>query len=1012
MPLLRRLGPSPRLPRRWQAFGAATLLAFAWMFALAPRTVLAQAALAPSLSAQLAQVPAEAQVAVYAVLEQQASGHKVRAGLRDAGLTRAQRGTAVLAHLKRENVAEQRALVSALGALAGVSNVRAHWLVNVVAFSGTPEAIATIASRADVRAVNLDVPWIAESTAATTVAAMVPDAAEAGLVAINAPAMWARGYTGFGGVALTADTGVDPFHPAIGHKFAAHDGRSTPWFASEAFPNATDCGDHGTHVNGTIMGLDRLTNDTIGVAPGAHWLGGAILCGTGTGDNLSIFEWALDPDGDASTVDDRPFVINNSWYDPSVEEVECTGGNPYPQLLDNLQDAGIAVIFSAGNSGPEPRTITPPHSYNANLTNAFTVGALDGNRAALPIAEFSSRGPATCSPLGESVTAIDIKPEVSAPGVDVRSCLPGGGYGLKSGTSMAAPHTAGAVLLLHEAFPSLDGDAVVEALYYSARDLGAAGEDNSYGRGIIDVDAAYEYLVAAGHEPVPAQRPALAVDLVATSGELRQCAGPLELSFTFVNSGTVPVTAVSYELSGLEDQPIAGSSDVDVAPGERLEVPISFETAAEGRRFVTLRVTSINGRAADPRLDLGAAWDLRRSESSPPALVTDAEEGELCLGSPVTLRLDGEPTDEAFAFFTPEPGYFLVPASAENDFTYPALTETVTLYGLNEYRRAGGPALTEDLGELAFAPADNAVLKFRALRDGVFREFSVVSEVDARITVEVVDDYTEEVVGQYNRRAEQGLNRIPFYALLQAGRPYSVYVTRDRGLGYNPSVPATSGELAGFVDILGVESEDVNLREGSFFLFDWKIGYYDGCAPTAVTLTPDTTRVASARDLVASTETPAVGVEFEVTDATVPAGRRYAWTLNGEALAGEERVVGVTAASTGEQMIRAQLVDGDGCATGGEIEVSPEAAPSSTREALAVGEFRLWPNPTADFFRIDGDAAEIEAIDILDAGGRTVAHYSGGSGQYPVGDLPAGNYIVRLIGYGGASKGFSLEVQR
>src|SRR5690606_18118712 len=83
-----------------------------------------------------------------------------------------------------------------------------------------------------------------------------------------------------------------------------------------------------------------------------------------------------------------------------------------------------------------------------------------------------------------------IKPEVSAPGTNVRSAYPGGGYANLTGTSMASPHVAGAIALLKQFAPTLTGKQIKLALYNTAIDLGTPGEDNTYGTGLIDVYAA------------------------------------------------------------------------------------------------------------------------------------------------------------------------------------------------------------------------------------------------------------------------------------------------------------------------------------------------------------------------------------------------------------------------------------------------------------------------------------------------------------------------------------------
>ena len=214
-----------------------------------------------------------------------------------------------------------------------------------------------------------------------------------------------------------------------------------------------------------------------------------------------------------------PDAINNSWFDPGVNG-ECNSA--YVNILNAAEAVGIAIVFSAGNDGPNASTITSPKNINTDLVNSFAVGAVNGNSNTFTIAGFSSRGPSICG--GEE--SLLIKPEVSAPGQNVRSCELDGSYGLKSGTSMAAPHVAGAIVLLKEAFPTLTGTEIKLALYFTCRDLGTVGEDNTYGMGIIDVLAAFNYLVDQGNEPVEpgVENDIMFVDVVA---EERNCDGLL-----------------------------------------------------------------------------------------------------------------------------------------------------------------------------------------------------------------------------------------------------------------------------------------------------------------------------------------------------------------------------------------------------------------------------------------------------------------------------------------------------
>ncbi|RMD69857.1 MAG: hypothetical protein D6818_09860, partial [Bacteroidetes bacterium] len=432
--------------------------------------------IAPRLEQLLLQEPEQPR-SVYIWLADEYDIAALAQRLEREGADLQRRAREVIGNLRTHARKTQAPLLEWLRARTGVdtSTIRPFWVANLVFATMTPDAIRAAAARPDVRLVDLNAPLVVESVTRTEApevveAPVAPGAAEPGLVVIHAPEMWAMGYTGYGRVAFTNDTGVHPDEPAIRNQFR---GLTAPpewsWFSYEGDEHQPyDCGDHGTHVTGTILGLDRLEDDTIGVAFNAQWVGAAILCGIGTADNVAAFQWALDPDGNPDTFEDMPDVINNSWYDPSIDD-PCD--NIYVPILTALEAAGIAVVFSAGNEGPEAGTITNPHNINVNVVNAFTVGALNGNVASLPIANFSSRGPSACPGTG----SIRIKPEVSAPGVQVRSCV-GGGYDYYSGTSMASPHVAGAILLLKEAFPYLTGYDLKMALYQSATDLGAPGE--------------------------------------------------------------------------------------------------------------------------------------------------------------------------------------------------------------------------------------------------------------------------------------------------------------------------------------------------------------------------------------------------------------------------------------------------------------------------------------------------------------------------------------------------------
>lgn len=275
-----------------------------------------------------------------------------------------------------------------------------------------------------------------------------PTAPDWNLTLIGADRVWKElGVRGAGIVVGQSDTGVDSTHPEIAAQYRGHDGTNDynwldPWNHSTA---PQDVGGHGTHTMGSILGKN------VGVAPDAQWIG-CVNLARNLGDPplyLSCLQFDFAPyplNGDALR-DGAPargaMVLNNSWGCPDVEGCDPNALLP---AVNALRDAGVFVVASAGNDGPACSSVADPISL---YDNVFSVGAVDRNKQ---LAGFSSRGPVTSDGSGR------VKPDISAPGVNVLSSLPGGTYGTESGTSMAGPHIVGVVALLWSANPKLIGD--------------------------------------------------------------------------------------------------------------------------------------------------------------------------------------------------------------------------------------------------------------------------------------------------------------------------------------------------------------------------------------------------------------------------------------------------------------------------------------------------------------------------------------------------------------------------
>ncbi|MEZ4386729.1 MAG: S8 family serine peptidase [Candidatus Krumholzibacteriia bacterium] len=458
--------------------------------------------LAPALQQQLNRAVDGDLISVIVHLQEQAPVAAISSDLSSRKATRKQRHEEVVRALKDAAEAQTPLLASleasrAVGEVAGFTR---YWIANVVVVQATAAAIAEIADRDDVAYVepNFTVSLI-EPVA--DYPAREPSGeldtrgigTAPGIEAVRAREVWEQlGVNGAGALIGSLDTGADGNHPAIGARWR---GLTEPvsecWLdvigSGASFP--TDNNSHGTHTIGTMCGL--APDDTIGVAPGARWIScNAIDQGASGGfdnDIIEAFQWFADPDLDPQTVDDVPDVVQNSW---GVNE-GFTGYNDCDSrwwaVIDNCEAAGVVVTWSAGNEGPSAGTLRSPADRAASFYNCFSVGSTL-NSAPYTISSFSSRGPSTC--IGVFDPAYLTKPEISAPGSDIYSSVPGGGYGYKSGTSMAGPHVAGVVALMRAANPDLEVNLVKQILMDTAVDLGATGEDNTYGWGFVDAFAA------------------------------------------------------------------------------------------------------------------------------------------------------------------------------------------------------------------------------------------------------------------------------------------------------------------------------------------------------------------------------------------------------------------------------------------------------------------------------------------------------------------------------------------
>ncbi len=362
----------------------------------------------------------------------------------------------------------------------GGMRVRELWAINGIAVKVRADAIRELAAKPGIEKISLDT--ILQAPVVSLGTAALP---EWNLGAVQAPDLWALGYTGTGVVVASMDTGVDSSHPDLINKWR---GGNNSWFDPHG-EHATpyDMNGHGTQTMGIMVG-GSIGGTAIGVAPDAQWAAVKLFSDAGQATYSDIhlaFQWLLDPDGDPNTPD-APDVVNASWGF-ATSAGQCI--TEFNLDIEHLKAAAIAVVFAGGNDGPAPLTSVSP----GNNVAGFSAGAVDSTNT---IAGFSSRGQSACDG--------GVYPKTVAPGVNVNtSDLSFGGlplYAVVSGTSYAAPHTAGAMALLSNAFPNASVAELEAALIQGALDLGVAGPDNSYGNGLVHARVAYDLLLAAGNQ--------------------------------------------------------------------------------------------------------------------------------------------------------------------------------------------------------------------------------------------------------------------------------------------------------------------------------------------------------------------------------------------------------------------------------------------------------------------------------------------------------------------------------
>ncbi|MGW2095593.1 S8 family serine peptidase [Promicromonospora sukumoe] len=394
---------------------------------------------------------------------------------------------------------------------------------------------------------------------------------------IGAPAAWDAGFTGDGVTVGVLDSGIDTTHPDLDDVLVG----------ARDFTGAGDTADrygHGTHVASIVLGSGEASDgDNRGVAYGADLLVGKVLDDFGGGESSSIIdgmEWIAKAGAD---------VVNMSLGEA---ERYTDGTDPFSMAVDTLSARhGTLFVVAVGNEGLYG-AVVPPGAANS----ALTVGAVDDDDQ---VAYFSSRGP--------RVRDYAIKPDITAPGVEIVAARADGTnewesdgpYTAWSGTSMAAPHVAGAAAVLKQARPELTGPQLKAVLMGSAQHTSGGAFEEGAGR--VFVPAALDLPVT----PSPASLSFGAFEYPQEGTSTR--------TLTYENPGDAPVTLdLAVEASDQDGEPLpadavtldATSLTVPAGGTATVEVGVDSTVGAVERRY-SGAVTATDAEGREVRTPLG-----------------------------------------------------------------------------------------------------------------------------------------------------------------------------------------------------------------------------------------------------------------------------------------------------------------------------------------------------------------------------------------------------------------------
>lgn len=938
----------------------------------------------------------------YLVLEDQADLESMNADFKKRNVPVRERQLATLKALTEKANATQPAILAKLRNMPGINpeSIKPLWIVNLIRISGTPAAIEQIAEMQEVNFVSKTIeakPSSFEKIEMVNAAPPTPNGRERGLEVINAPALWKMGYTGYGTTVMIFDNGSDPEHPALRSNYKYHnEPQEEVWFGSDDLPFT--CGAHGAHVAGTVLGLDRATNDTIGVAFNARYIHTANLntCDERRSDFMEVYQWYFNPDGDPNTVDDIPHASNNSWGTDNPNVSFCS--DPVVRsLIPAIIGLNVGTIFSAGNNGNEPRSLGSPAVMNADLVHLFAVGNLDV--LTMEINPSSAIGPSICF---SSDSSILIKPEVSAPGTNVRSSVLNGQYEEFTGTSMAAPHTVGAFLLLREAYPDVTEEDLLRSLYFTARDMGTPGEDNTYGMGLIDVLAAFNYLQDQGHVPVP---PVSADnDVIAVYANYEKelfCKDEVSVEVIFENGGVDTLKTLDITLSETSGDipPLLVKWTGNLAHDEIGTIDIPIEFGETGEYEILIELSKPNGMT-DAR-DLNNNYKTLISyfhESEIEGNVASAFGSSACQNASVLLEAT-TPLDsnQTYLWY----GTSSNPIGEGATFVTPPLNSS-TIFSLDVASEYKVGKLAHDTPQFLFA-AEGAGLIFDVKVPLTLKSVKIYASEAGGRQLTVIDSDGKNIGSKLFQVSAPGEHRIDLGIKIPAGSGYRIAQSLGKDLNSSRTNISFPYEIDNVISIKNSFTNRGNDGANYYNFYDWEVEALHACGRTEIPVTVSSATRASAVDFEVDSDTVLLAQAFEVffTDASENAAS-WAWNFdNGMTSTEKDPIVSFDAPGT--YQVTLTVTDDSGCVNSIMKEIFVIRDNMTSVENLDLpSKLKVFPNPANDVLYVNFPETfsnnATGTLTVTDLLGRTKIsdHKLSGSDfqEIAVGDLAPGSYFL------------------